>query len=197
MQVKHCMTYDPYTVGPTADVKDTFNLLKTHHIHQVPVVEDGMVIGIVTDRDLRLGIYRDDITVRDIMTPHPVTIFEDVKIEVAAQIILNRHFNAIPVVNAEGRLTGIITTHDILESLINMVGVKEEPVKVEVVIPRDIEFEHVLQIFQMSSDKMLSFVKSQDKEDTYIFWLRGCDFEHVEKKLKDREMKGVTLKLHE
>ncbi|MEM4408807.1 MAG: CBS domain-containing protein, partial [Candidatus Caldarchaeum sp.] len=115
MLVKHCMTPNPRTASPEDDVRQTFELLKAHGFHQLPVVKEGRIVGIVTDRDLRTGLFQPGLKIKDVMTPNPITIFEDVKMEVAAQIINSRRFNAIPVVDSKGDLVGIITTHDIIE----------------------------------------------------------------------------------
>lgn len=196
MLVKHCMTPNPRTASPEDDVRQTFELLKAHGFHQLPVVKEGRIVGIVTDRDLRTGLFQPGLKIKDVMTPNPITIFEDVKMEVAAQIINSRRFNAIPVVDSKGDLVGIITTHDIIESFIRMRDLRDEPIKIEVLIPTDVDFHEVLKLFQMSSDKLLSFIKSTDKENTYIFWLRACDFEHVERKLKEKGMEGVKISPH-
>lgn len=192
MLVSNCMTPKPQTVAPEEDVQSAFHLLKKHNIHQVPVIKDGHIVGIATDRDLRVGILNTGLTVGEIMTPNPVTLFEDVHLEVAAQIVLKRKFNAIPVVNHANELVGIITTHDIIESLLGQKEVHEEPTRARVEIPGGLVFEDVLKTFQMSSDKLLSFIKSEE-DDSYTFWLRDCDFDKVDKNLKEHGLDGVKV----
>jgi len=189
--VRNCMTPDPYTVGPDADIMSTFRLLKKHNFHQVPVVDGGKIVGIVTDRDLRTVLFKTDLKVADIMTPNPVTIYEDVDLHVAAQILLSRKFNAIPVVNHDGDLVGIITTHDVIASLLDALEACAEPCKVEVAIPEGVEFPDVVKVFQICCEKLLSFMVAEDKPDTYVFWVAGCDFDYLDRKLGEPQLKGV------
>ncbi|MEE9252383.1 MAG: CBS domain-containing protein [Thermodesulfobacteriota bacterium] len=192
MLVKNCMTPSPQTVGPQEDVQSAFHLLKKHNFHQVPVVKDGEIVGIATDRDLRVGLLKTGLTVGEIMTPNPVTLFDDVHLEVAARIVLKRKFNAIPVVNHENELVGIITSHDIIERLLGRSEAHEEPTRARVEIPAGVVFEDVLKTFQMSSDKLLSFIKSEE-DGSYTFWLRDCDFDKVERNLKEHGLDGVKV----
>lgn len=196
MIVKDNMTPHPITVAEDADIQETFTLLQRHGIHQVPVLRDAMVVGIVTDRDLRIGLLRTDLGVSDIMTPNPVTLFEDVNLDIAAQLMLKRKFNAIPVVDRNGFLTGIITMHDILNFFLKKYGVAEELIKARVAIPLEVAFEEVLRTFQTSSDKFLSFIKIDEGDNDYIFWLVDCDFEKVERMLKERGLEDVVVTLY-
>lgn len=120
MIVKNFMTRNPLTVTPEEDVVDTFNLLKKQGFRQFPVVKDKQLVGIITDRDLRSNL-RDDLMVSDVMSPNPVTILEDSKLVEAALIIRDRKFNALPVVSKSGELVGIITTTDIIKSLVDVI----------------------------------------------------------------------------
>jgi CBS domain-containing protein len=88
------------------------------------VVENGKLIGIVTDRDLRMAIVQtyveSSLNVRDVMGFDPVTISDDAEVEKAARIICEKKFNALPVVSSTGDLVGIITTSDILKGILNL-----------------------------------------------------------------------------
>jgi acetoin utilization protein AcuB len=119
MLVKNHMTPNPTTITPKEDAKIAFHLLKKYSFRQFPVVKDGTLIGIVTDRDLRPALTELDLRVDDVMTPNPVTILEDATVEEAARIISDRKFNALPVVSRTGELKGIITVTDILNSFLN------------------------------------------------------------------------------
>jgi acetoin utilization protein AcuB len=124
MIVKKFMTSDPVTISPEEDINDAFHLLLEHRFRQAPVVEDGKLIGIVTDRDLRTALFQtyveSDLTVGDVMRAGPVTISEDSEVKEAARIICECKFNALPVVSSTGDLVGIITTTDILRGLLRL-----------------------------------------------------------------------------
>ena len=124
MLVRKFMTPNPVTVSPEESINDAFHLLLQHRFRQAPVVEDGKLIGIVTDRDLRMAIFQtyveSSLTVRDVMRFDPVTVSVDEKIEEAARIICDKKFNALPVVSISGDLMGIITTTDILRGVLKL-----------------------------------------------------------------------------
>jgi len=125
MLIKNFMTQNPVILSPEEDIKVAFNLLSDKHVRQAPVLEDGALIGIVTDRDLRMAIVQDlktpNLTVSNVMTPNPKTVSEDEPLQSAANIIAENKFNALPVVSLDGRLVGIITTTDILLGLLNTI----------------------------------------------------------------------------
>ena len=124
MLVSEFMTPNPVTVLPEESINDAFHLLLQHRFRQAPVVENGKLIGIVTDRDLRMAIIQtyveSSLTVRDVMRFDPVTVSVDEKVEKAARIICDKKFNALPVVSSSGYLVGIITTTDILRGVLNL-----------------------------------------------------------------------------
>jgi CBS-domain-containing membrane protein len=188
MLVKNCMTLCPLSVPPEADVKVTFNLLKERGFRQAPVVKDGRLIGIVTDRDLRVALTQPNLTVGDIMSSNPVTILEDATVEEAARIIRNRKFNALPVVSKRGELVGIITVTDILDGLLNLLRFRDEPIRVQVKIPEHVSLSEVIKVLQVSSEKVLSFSSSRESNDTFYFWLISCDFDKVDRKFKERRL---------
>ena len=120
--VKDNMTKDPFTVPPGEDVRVTFSRLTDLMVRQAPVVEGGKLLGIVTDRDLRLAVAETvggaGLTVAAVMTPEPVTVSPDTTLKDAARIISRNKFNALPVVGPDGALEGMLTTTDILNGLV-------------------------------------------------------------------------------
>lgn len=130
MLVRDYMTKNPIVFSPDDDVKDAFNMLIENSIRQAPVVEDGELIGIATDRDLRMAMVQNlkmnSLTVGIVMTKDPVIITEDTKITDAGKIISIGKFNAIPVIEESGKLSGIITTTDILNYFIEQMEDENE-----------------------------------------------------------------------
>jgi acetoin utilization protein AcuB len=132
MLVRHWMKRNPITVEPEIGVKTAFLLLKKHRIRQLPVVKDGVLIGIVTDRDFRRPeipggsfsslneVYRleDRFRVGDIMSIEVICVTENTPIEEAASLLLKHRINGLPVISEDGKLSGIITTSDILGAFI-------------------------------------------------------------------------------
>jgi len=130
MFVKEYMTKNLILLSPKDDVKNAFTVLLENRIRQAPVVENGELVGIATDRDLRMAMVQNlkmnNLTVGLVMTKDPVTLTEDTKITDAAKIISIGKFNAIPVIEESGQLIGIITTTDILNYFIDQMEDKYE-----------------------------------------------------------------------
>src|SRR5881392_4008735 len=108
------MIVEPVTLPPDARVADALDLMGTYHISGVPITdESGTLVGILTNRDLRFAPdtaqpVSELMTARDLVTaPVGTTLAE-------AEAILHRHkIEKLPVVDAEGRLRGLITVKDI------------------------------------------------------------------------------------
>ncbi len=131
MQIKNWITKEVVTVAPKTSVKEAFFLMKSMGIRHLPVVRDGILRGIVTDRDLRRPklsdvfkswdeLYRinDEIDVEDVMITPALTIGANATIQEAAQKIVEHRIGALPVVDEEERLVGIITESDILRAFV-------------------------------------------------------------------------------
>jgi len=108
---------NPISLGPAATAKDARTVMKKYRISGVPVVEDGILVGMLTSRDLRF-VENDSILVRDIMTSkNLVTAPEGVTMEEAKRILDEHRVEKLPVVDADGRVKGLITFKDIKKSM--------------------------------------------------------------------------------
>jgi CBS domain-containing protein len=95
--------------------------MKTHDVGSVPVVEsmtDRKLVGIVTDRDLVMKVLAkgdgvERATVRDAMTANPVHCRENDDVEAAVKLMSDRQVRRMPIVDAGGRLAGIIAQADV------------------------------------------------------------------------------------
>ncbi|MGD9944788.1 MAG: IMP dehydrogenase [Burkholderiaceae bacterium] len=108
---------DPITVSPGMKVLDVIQLTQQHRISGLPVVENGRVVGIVTNRDLRFETRLDE-PVSRIMTPRErlVTVREGASLD-DAQSLMHRHrLERVLVVNEAFELKGLITVKDILKA---------------------------------------------------------------------------------
>jgi len=130
MLVKDCMTRNPVTFSPDEDVRVAFGRLTDLKIRQAPVVENGKLAGIVTDRDLRLAVVETlsepGLKVASIMTPDPVTVKEGATLRDAANLISKNKFNALPVLSPSGELVGVLTTTDILNGLVKALDAEKK-----------------------------------------------------------------------
>lgn len=122
MEVKELMTKNLVTVQPDEDVNYAFYLLKKYDIRQLPVVSSEGLIGIVTERDLRMLIEKPPIKIRSAMSTNVFKVSDNTSAVSAARLIQERKINALPVVNDENQLVGIITVTDILGGLIELLN---------------------------------------------------------------------------
>lgn len=130
--VRDWMTRDVITVSPNTTVLEAGQLMVDRTIRRLPVVENGTLVGIVTYGDVRgarasaatgldiweLSYILSKLTIREIMTPNPVTISPDESIGVAAQLMLKYMIGSLPVLDHQGHLAGIITESDIFRVVV-------------------------------------------------------------------------------
>ena len=105
---------DPLVVPPTMLVRDVIQLQRQHGISGLPVVEDGKIVGIVTNRDVRFETNLDQ-PIRNIMTPRDrlVTVKEGVSLDQAQALIHKHRLERLLVVKDTFELAGLITVKDI------------------------------------------------------------------------------------
>ena len=108
---------DPITIPPTMTVREVLALTRAHRISGLPVVEDGKVVGIVTNRDLRFETRLDEV-VGHIMTPRErlVTVREGASVEDGKALMHKHRLERVLVVNDAFELRGLMTVKDILKS---------------------------------------------------------------------------------
>ena len=109
---------DPITIPPTMRIRDVLKLTKERRISGLPVVDNGKVVGIVTNRDLRFETRLDE-PVRSIMTPRErlVTVDENASLDEAKTLMHTHRLERVLVVNAQFELKGLITVKDILKGI--------------------------------------------------------------------------------
>ena len=111
------MIYDPVTIKRGSTVNDALNMMKEYHIGGIPVVDDnGCLVGIVTNRDLRfernLNRKIDEVMTKDNL----VVTHQSTDLEEAAQILQEHKIEKLPVVDNDGRLVGLVTYKDITKA---------------------------------------------------------------------------------
>ncbi len=115
------MTPDPVCCEPGDSISFVAQIMKQEDVGSVPVVESrdsGKLVGIVTDRDLVIKVLAEDrpleaATVREAMTTHPASCRVDDDVDTAMSTMADRQVRRMPVVDADGRLAGIIAQADV------------------------------------------------------------------------------------
>lgn len=136
MLVKDWMTKTVVTLEVTDSLQHAINLMMEDHVSMFPVLEEGKLVGIVTDRDLkraspsdmaRLDIQQiiyhvSRVEVGAIMSRYPITVPLNWTIEEAAEILMTNKISGCPVLDEKGEIRGLITKSDLFRALIALSG---------------------------------------------------------------------------
>lgn len=129
IDVSRIMTENPATVSPGSSADMVRQQLENGGLHHLPVVDEGKVVGIVSSADL-MKLYLMDgaaalraATVAQIMVRDPVVIASGSTMRQAAEVLAGGGFHALPVVDADQMLVGIVTSSDLIVALLRSLPV--------------------------------------------------------------------------
>lgn len=141
MFVSKSMTRKVITIDKDAGILEGKELMEKYHIRHLPVVEaDNLLIGIVSDRDMRSAVPDNlflnseskalaerisKLKIKDIMTKDPISVSLSYTIQDALLLIQKTQAGAFPVVDDQGKLQGIVSVRDLLRAFINVLGIGE------------------------------------------------------------------------
>lgn len=131
------MKFPVRTVKPLDSIRHARDVMAEHRINQLPVVVDGRLVGIVTDRDLRdafPSVFADParrgdadpahIRVEEVMTSNVLTLTPSDGVIAAASLMRRERVGAIPIVDGT-RLVGILARSDVLDAMVGLEGLVE------------------------------------------------------------------------
>jgi len=115
--VRHAMTESPTTAKPDMTASDAAGLMKQFDVGVVPIVEEGRLVGLVTDRDLVLRVVAsrqdpDDVKLGDILTKSPATTTPDTQLSEARDLMAEHKIRRLPVMKGD-QLVGILSLGDV------------------------------------------------------------------------------------
>lgn len=147
MLVRSRMTPHVHTASPDTTLADVLSITRAHRIRHVPIVENDRLVGLVTDRDLRLAmppIWADKHgelmealhtkRVGELMTTDIVTASPETPVEEAAVLLYTHRIGCLPIIE-DDRLVGILTETDLLRAFADLFGTRTPSVRVEVQMP--------------------------------------------------------------
>ena len=130
MKVSKYMTQKLITATPDMSVEQAFLLMRTHRVRHIPVVEGEALVGIISDRDLRRPRWAEHVddwtayyqindshVVIDVMTRNPETVRTSDNVLKAVRLFREHRYGALPVLNKDGDLVGILSAQDLLGAL--------------------------------------------------------------------------------
>lgn len=153
MLVKERMKHPVITVKPDQPIMDVLNMMKREKIRRTPVVDThGKLIGIVSEKDIlnagpsaatslsvwEINYLLSKIKVEDVMTKKVVTVNEDIPIEEAAYIMAVNKIGGLPVTRQDGGIVGVITETDVFKILLEMMGARENGVRLTALVPEKV-----------------------------------------------------------
>jgi len=178
MFVGRRMTRNLITVTPDTSILKVKNLLKQYDIDQVPVVEGKKLVGIITELDIRensaspastlsvheLNYLLSEIKAREVMTKKLHTVSPGTTIEAATKLINEKRVNSLPVVVSD-ELVGIITTCDMLNVLLEFMGMDTPSSRIELALSSDMgEIEKISSIINNMGLTIMSIVSAVRSE---------------------------------
>ena len=137
IKVVDVMTKNPLVMTPAETIGQADELMTENRIRQLPVVDEGALLGIITDRDIRSFLAQSALVepderakvlrtnVREIMTAEPLTLAPDDDLHEAVELLIDEKIGGIPVVDQAEGLVGIVTYVDVLRCFLNRL--EEEP----------------------------------------------------------------------
>ena len=136
MLVSEWMSKMVFSIDVDASLSKAIKLQKECNVNMFPVLDDGKLVGIITDRDIKRASISDTmpldineaiylastVLIRDVMTPNPITIPSDYTMEEAAEVLLSNRIAGAPVLDKSGKLVGVVNRSDILKVIILLTG---------------------------------------------------------------------------
>jgi acetoin utilization protein AcuB len=147
MLVEQRMSRPVIAIHPDMPIHDVRKLFSQEKIRRAPVIKNGKLIGIVSDKDLidaapspatslsvwEMNYLLSKIQIKDIMTKDVITIDEDTPIEQAARIMVDNKIGGLPVMRF-GKVVGMITETDLFKVFLELMGAREKGVRVTALV---------------------------------------------------------------
>lgn len=180
MLVKERMSQPVITVKPNLPIMEAMNLMKQEHIRRTPVIKDGKLVGIISDKDLlnaspsdvtslsvwEINYLLSQITVDEVMTKKVITVDENTPIEEAARIMADNKIGGIPVTR-DGKVVGLITETDLFKIFLELMGAREMGVRVTALVPEKRgELALITQAIADAGGSFISFTQFAGQDQT-------------------------------
>ncbi|SMF26390.1 CBS and ACT domain-containing protein [Desulfovibrio gilichinskyi] len=198
MLVKHWMTKDIITLTPDRSMMKAAKIMKDKVISRLPIVDDdGVLVGIISDRDIKeaspskattldmheLYYLLSEIKIKDIMTRKVLTVSIEDTVEKAAVIMDENKIGGVPVVDADNKCVGVITTTDVFKVLINITGVLHGGIQMGIALSNKAgSLSRVVDFLKDNHARMMSVLTSYEpnQDNTRQVFIRIQDMEKSE-----------------
>ena len=213
MFVINRMTKNPMTVTADTKVDEVAHLMKKHNFRRLPVVDDGKLVGFLSDSDLMrvapspattLSRYEINsllakICVRDIMKKDVVSVNVDATIEEAALIMYKNKIGGMPVVSNMGAVVGVITETDIFKTFVDVMGLADGKTRITLEVTDKIGVvKDIAEIFGQVGVSIDSLITCKKENNKYEIVIRGdiTNIDDIKAKLEAKGYKVIhTVKI--
>jgi acetoin utilization protein AcuB len=148
MLVGERMSRPVIAVTPEDPINEVLAMFRNEHIRRAPVMKEGKLVGIVSERDLlnaspssattlsvwELNYLISKVKVKNVMSKKVITVDADTPIEEAAKIMADKKIGGLPVVSS-GKVVGMITETDLFKILLELMGARQKATRVTVTVP--------------------------------------------------------------
>jgi acetoin utilization protein AcuB len=178
MLVKDWMSREVITVEEDVSIMKASKLMKDKGFQHLPVVRQGRLTGIVSDRDLKeahpskattLDIHElyyllDKLQVKKVMSKNPHTVSGNETTDKAAALMLKHDISALPVVDPKGDLQGIITKGDVFRAMVSVSGIYQAPLQLCVEIEdRPGSIRKVTDVIRANGGRIVSMISTYEQ----------------------------------
>jgi len=180
LSVRDVMSTDLVTVTPPESARRAYELMRDRRIRHLPVVADGRLVGVLSDRDLRPVLLSPGLagaTVGELMSENLTTIRPDAPVEDAASLLVVKKIGCLPVIDGP-RLVGIVTETDLLAVLVELLGLLSQSTRLDVAVPGGPDtYQKVVDIIRRENGRIMSVgaVPGKGGETVFSVRLEPCD----------------------
>jgi CBS domain-containing protein len=147
MQAANAMTREVVVVPPELSLESAWKIMQRRHIRHLPVVSASTLLGILSDRDVLVrarlepdgSLALPSMPVATAMSLHPVTCEVDATIPTLARLMIERKLDAIPIVDTNDALVGLVTSSDLIVLLIQLDPAEPLRIKFDLKEEEDLE----------------------------------------------------------
>lgn len=194
MLIKDWMSTNVITVHVGDTLQHAINVMMDHQISILPVMEDGKLVGIVTDRDLKRAspssatlldiqqaLYHiSRLEVGAIMRAHPITVPLDYTVEETAEVMLQNKISGLPILDDQGEVKGIVTKSDLFKAMLSLSGsVKQGLMFGFLIQDRPGSIKDITDVMRKYEARIVSILSSYDRapDDHRFVYIRLFDID--------------------
>ncbi len=202
MFVGERMSHPIISITPDMPVHDALDMFKRERIRRAPVVKEGKLVGIVSDKDLlnaspspatslsiwELNYLLSKVTVSEVMTKKVMIVAEDTPIEEAARIMADNKIGGLPVMR-DGHVVGIITETDLFKIFLEFMGAREKGVRITALLDdKPGQLAKITKAISSAGGNFIAFGQftGEDPSNRLVtFKVKGVDEKAAKEAIKD------------